>query len=287
VLTLLSASSGPFISFYEETMQMRVFGVGLYSHVGFGRYMGFVFLVSLINLMYFGFFKKYSADKVFLIVSFAGLALSGLRGAVTSSLVIAVILIFYTIRKKNISKSFSRNVSLLKLFSVLAGGLLLLTGIVYFNNSFHILFSRFIQMFNVFDVKNLTDGAIQTRLHIYGTSFDIFKQNIFFGRGLGSYFDESLFIYTKGLKYPHNIFIEYGIELGIAGLIFIFSLLFIIYKAALKVNILLSFIFLYFLLLAMFSYSIPFQTGLFSFIAFINLKEENIKMLRNVFNTEE
>ncbi|MBS1494877.1 MAG: O-antigen ligase family protein [Bacteroidetes bacterium] len=275
LLTIVSASSGPFISFYDEYSQMKIFGIGLYSHVGFGRYMGFVFLVSIINLIYFDFLKKFQIDKIFFLISFAGLILSGLRGAIVSSLLITACIIIYALIKKKIS--------FVKILSFLSAGIILLAAIVYFNNSFSILFERFTQVFNIFHVQQLTDGAIQTRMHIYRTAYEIFSQNIIFGRGLGSFYDESIFIYTKGLKYPHNIFIEYAIELGITGLVFICTLLIYIYRSVLKVNLLLVFLFLYFLLLALFSYSIPFQTGLFSFIAFISLKEENLKMLKNIF----
>ena len=262
---MFSISSGPFISFYEESMQMKFFGIGLYSHVGFGRYMGFVFLVSLINLIYTGYFRKFHIDKIFFLVSFAGLIISGLRGAILSSIVIAIIITIYSLKKKNVSA--------LRIISFIGAAVLLVSAAVYFNHSFSILFYRFTQVYNIFHLELLSDGPIQTRVHVYLNSFEIFMQNVVSGRGLGGYYDESLFSNTKGLKYPHNIFIEYAIELGVIGLIFISAVFIMIYRAVLKVNTLLAFIFLYFVLLAMFSYSIPFQTGLFSFMAFISLRK--------------
>ncbi len=273
ILTLISASSGPFISFYDEAMQMKIFGIGLWSHVGFGRYMGFAFLVSLINLIYFDYFRKYNLEKLIFLISFAGLILSGLRSAIVCSVIISIAIILYSLKKKNISY--------IKIITFLIAGVLVLFAAAYFNNSLSILFTRFSQMFNVFNIKNLDDGAISTRLHIYKNSFELFLQNIFIGRGLGSYYDESLFVFTRGLKYPHNVLIEYSIELGSVGLLFILTLLIFIYKKISQINLILSFVFLYFVLLSMFSYSIPFQTGMFSFIAFISLEEENIKLIKD------
>lgn len=254
---------------------MKIFGINLWSHVGFGRYMGFVFIVSLINIIYVGFFKKLQLDKIFLLISFAGLLLSGLRSAIICSMFISAVIILCSLKKKNIS--------FLKIAGFLTGGIALLLIASYFNNSLSILLTRFTQVFNIFQQENLSDGAISTRLHIYKNSFQLFLENVFAGSGLGSYYNESLFIFTKGLKYPHNIFIEYGIEMGSLGLFFIITLLIFIYKEVLNVNTVLSFVFLYFVLLSMFSYSIPFQTGMFSFIAFISLNEENRIMIKNSF----
>lgn len=273
VLTLISILAGPFSSFYDEYMQMKIFGINLWSHVGFGRYMGFVFLVSLINIIYLGFLKKLHLDKILLVISFAGLLLSGLRSAIICTMFISILLILYSLKKKNIS--------ILKISGFLIGGVALLFVASYFNNSLSILLTRFTQVFNIFNQVNLSDGAISTRLHIYRNSIQLFLENAFLGRGLGSYYDENLFLFTRGLKYPHNIFIEYGIELGSLGLLFILIALIFIYREVLKVNTILSFVFLYFVLLSMFSYSIPFQTGMFSFMAFISLRKENIFILNN------
>lgn len=272
-LTLISIFAGPFNSFYDEYQQTKIFGINLWSHVGFGRYMGFVFIVSLINIIYLGFLKKLNLDKIFLLISFAGLLLSGLRGAIVCSFIISAIIVIYSLKEKNISVS--------KILIFLCVGVLVLVPAAYFNNSFSILLSRFTQVFNVFHQEDLSDGAISTRLHIYKNSFELFLQSVFIGKGLGSYYDNSLFQFTRGLKYPHNIIIEYAIELGSIGFIFILAVLSIIFKSVLKINTVLSLVFLYFVLLSMFSYSISFQTGMFSFIAFIALNEKTVTAVKN------
>lgn len=265
VLTIISMIMGPFVSFYDENLQMRFMGINLWSHVGFGRYMGFAFIVSLINIFYIGYLRKFQLDKFFLLITFAGLILSGLRSAITCSLIISAVIVIYSLKKKN--------VSLGKIFLYIGGGIIILLIAAYFNNSFSILFNRYSQVLNIFHQKDLNDGAISTRLHIYRYSFELFLQNVFLGRGLGSFYDETLYLYTRGLKYPHNIIIEYAIELGTLGLIFIISLLIYLFKKAQSINTILSFVFLYFLLLSMFSYSIPFQAGLFAFISFVGFKK--------------
>jgi hypothetical protein len=77
---LISIFAGPFNSFYDEYQQTKILGINLWSHVGFGRYMGFVFIVSLINVIYLGFLKKFNLDKIFLLISFAGLLLKRSSG---------------------------------------------------------------------------------------------------------------------------------------------------------------------------------------------------------------
>lgn len=274
-MTSISIIAGPFSSFYDEYTQMKLFGINLWSHVGFGRYMGFVLIVALVNILYTGYFKFFHIDKILLVISFSGLMLSGLRSAIVCSLFISLVILIASMKK--------RNISLLKITGFLTAGVLLLLVAAYFNNSLSILLARFTQVFNIFHQENLSDGAISTRLHIYKNSFQLFLQNVFWGRGLGSYYDERLFEFTRGLKYPHNILIEYGIELGTFGILFILTALILIYKNVLKVSKILSFVFLYFVLLSLFSYSIPFQTGMFSFIAFISLKEENLTLLKKSF----
>jgi hypothetical protein len=263
-LTIISMMMGPFVSFYDENLQMKFMGINMWSHVGFGRYMGFAFITALVNIFYTGYLKKFQFDKFFLLITFAGLILSGLRSAITCSLIIAAVVTIYSLKKKNIPLG--------KIFLFIAGGAVILLIAAYFNNSFSILFNRYSQVLNIFHQKDLNDGAISTRLHIYRYSVELFLQNVFIGKGLGSFYDESLYLYTRGLKYPHNIFIEYAIELGSLGLMFILSLLIYLYKKVISISTILSFVFLYFLLLSMFSYSIPFQAGLFSFIAFAGLK---------------
>ncbi|MBS1515393.1 MAG: O-antigen ligase family protein [Bacteroidetes bacterium] len=263
LLTVVSAIRGPFVSFYDEYAQMKIFGIGMWSHVGFGRYMGFAFLISIINLTRLNFLKGFHLDKMLLLTSFAGLILSGLRSAIFTSLFASLLFLIYTAKDKKVSFG--------KIFLFIVSGSAVLAAAAYINNSFGILIERLSQIGNIFNQRNLSDGAISTRIHIYKHSFDLFIQNIFTGRGLGGYYDEKLFEYTRGLKYPHNIFIEYGIELGAAGLAFILAIIFLIFKSVAKVNTALVFVFIYFVLLSMFSYSIPFQTGMFCFIAFIGL----------------
>ena len=75
------------------------------------------------------------------------------------------------------------------------------------------------------------------------------------------------------MKYPHNLFLETGYELGTVGLITIVFLLFNIFNSVRKISGLMFFFYLYPLWLAVFSKDIASQSLLWSGIAFCFCKK--------------
>ncbi len=126
---------------------------------------------------------------------------------------------------------------------------------------------RYSNLLQVEEMNFNDDAPIRTRLSAYKESIDIINNNLPFGTGFGGYRNQSEL--AEYINYPHNIFLETLIELGIPGiLLLVLLLIMILIKFTLKMPILLSF-FIYALTLSFFAKDIPNQSFLFLIIALV------------------
>ena len=131
---------------------------------------------------------------------------------------------------------------------------------------------------NLTKVENLEfgkDDAILVRLMSYELSLDIIKEHLLLGTGFGGFNGYNNIEWTRIGKYPHNIILEILSELGIVGLLFFSTLLFITIKSIIKTGF--STIVIYYILitflfsiwLAMWAKDISTQSFLWLFLAFL------------------
>ena len=78
-------------------------------------------------------------------------------------------------------------------------------------------------------------------------------------------------------KYPHNLFLEFAVELGIPGILLCTFLLYIIFSSAKKVSTEVFIFFIFALWLAMFSKDIPTQSLLWIGLAFVGVGREGFR----------
>jgi len=124
---------------------------------------------------------------------------------------------------------------------------------------------RYDNMLQVEEMKFNNDDPIQTRLHVYKESIEIIKRTFPIGTGFGGYKPQTES--SNWNNYPHNIFLETLIELGLPGIILLLIILFLIFKTAFKISPIVTAILIYGLTLAFFSKDIPNQSFIFLCLA--------------------
>ena len=83
----------------------------------------------------------------------------------------------------------------------------------------------------VLSIFNLRDSSISSRLSIWRSSFEMLRENLFIGIGVGEEaFSEEFLTYAEDsvtAPHSHNLFLEIGCEIGIFALLFFIYLLII------------------------------------------------------------
>lgn len=90
----------------------------------------------------------------------------------------------------------------------------------------------------ILSIKDIADSSTSSRFGIWLTAINIIKDNWMAGIGLGSnpfrnayrHYVRSSFVYY----HAHNTYLQTAVEMGVAGLIVLFMLIFIIYKYSIK-----------------------------------------------------
>lgn len=233
-----------------------------WSHVVTGRVHGFLFL---FYFLYASFIKKKVRTKEYVIILVSGLGLYfiGLRAATLGVMILlpVILSLMYFVRR-NI-----RNVVRLSLPIATA------VIIILFIGNLNEPAERLDRVGEFLIYNEVDDGAINSRLEGWMVGWEMIKDSPFLGRGIGGYnSDFRDYEIQKVIKYPHNLFIELAVELGIFGCVVIILIIgFIIVNLAnlriceLKTettnfNLVLFFLVIFSLWLAMFSKDISSQS---------------------------
>jgi O-antigen ligase len=177
-------------------------------------------LGSCIGISYFASLKlKYKYHiPIFLITIFNLLVLHG-RGPLFFLIIITFFYLIFGPFKK-----FLENLHIKKnIFYYILLILFILLIFIYFEKDFLLLlFDAIIRRTKfLFDYKDYSEEILRAlRFEIFSNSFEIIKDNFVFGVGLGGYAQAA---YNEDINaYPHNLFLEVFVELGICGfLIFV------------------------------------------------------------------
>lgn len=248
-----------------------------YTHVGYGRLISYAFLLSLFNVI----LNKDFSLLMFITTALlgSGLFLSGLRGAIIAVLSTMGFFLY--------NRSFA---DLKNSAFRLVGLILLIFLFVYFQPTLYSsVKKRIVSISTVVISKDVSDGSINSRIQAYEISFNMFLEKPFFGQGIGGYNQ----VYKnnelpKTIEYPHNLFVEIIVELGLIGFI-LFGILF--WRAARNIRKINEIIFLIFtnsLLLSLFSGNIADQKILIVLVGTFTVlpnAEKNI-LLRKVVMRE-
>ncbi len=266
-----------------------------WSHVVFSRFIGLAILFNLYLMLgsekrgmgqragedrvkaqrqikeFFRVFSYHHPKRRELILNFSfivlllGLLFSGARGAIVCTFICIIIsLLFY------------RSIFLEKLKIVFLIGAALILFYTFTSSSSH---TRLLQTAQLALGSGESDGSLNSRVLAFEISIERWGQNPIFGLGLGGFNTFYKTDLPRKILYPHNIFLETLVELGILGTLLILTYIVSLFTALYKIKPELIILFLYALGLAMFSKDMASNPLLFSFIAiyfgFIIIESQN------------
>ena len=236
-----------------------------WSHVIYGRFIGCVYIIILFFLL------NQKNKKLILLTSFClsiiviGVYISGLRSMILGVIIFTPLIVLTTILQKKIN--------LTNFTGLLISIIISLLIISIFSPGNKTLTERLENLRDTEELRFNLDGPIHTRYHFYKISLEILKERPILGVGFGGFRNYKNDALTNTRKYPHNIFLEFAVELGIPGLLLLLLLLYIIFSSARKVSLEVFIFFLFALWLAMFSKDIPSQSLLWIGIAFYGIRD--------------
>ena len=264
--------------FLDSFLKISILIISLYHLVNFldydrnynTTYLKTAYLSGLNLLLYIFIYNKKN-----MLISFYflfSLLITGSRGALVSFILIS----FIGFKKIYINFIINIFIKLKLIFFLL---ILFLVVFLYYDEIF-LLFQRTIARSLILYEFDLNSPNFKTRFMHINIVFENLKDFIFFGVGFGGY--GISFLDDDSRRYPHNIFLEILIELGIIGIIF--YLLFVIYNFYIlfkyKPNI--CYILLYLLIAAQFSGTFAEMRLFYGFLAIGLLASQRIKKINMI-----
>ena len=258
---------------------------GRWSHVIYGRLLGSIAVVLLLYILWI--IEKLKTVKerwrvLFLIfinsLAVYGLYLSSLRSAMLGVILcfaLSALFIIYKIIVKRETVDVRR-----KQIAGIVTVVILTISFILLIPKPEIIDARFDNLTLIEDLEFGGDEPINTRLEALKISKKIFLEHPLFGVGFGGFKNYNDF--TEFVKYPHNIFVEVGVEGGVIGLLVLCVLFLVLFRSTYRYSIL-SFTFLLFAFwLAMFSKELSNQSLLWLFLAFagINFNSRKNRILK-------
>jgi O-antigen ligase len=186
------------------------FSILNWSHVVFGRIIGLALLFNLYLIL------SQNRSKLLLAVSLQiilfGLFFSGARGSVAVTLICSLLLVYL---------SRSAFYTKLQLIAQVTGALILFTALdsppvqIRLQKSGEIIMG-----------SSEFDGSTNSRISAFEISIERWEKNPVGGLGLGGFNSFYKTDLPQKIKYPHNLFLETLVELGIVGMVLLCILLF-------------------------------------------------------------
>ena len=249
-----------------------------WSHVIFEHFIGplyFLFFFMLIKSRDKRELLFYSAG---LTISIIGVYISGARAAFTGLIFFTPLILLLSLWKKELNSKNSIFFFTAIIFSIF---------IIYVLQPYsETVNSRYISLFDI-SKPDIGDASVNARITGLEISQEIFKKHPFTGVGFGGYKNYKGIHLTYLIEYPHNIFVEFLIELGIPGLIYFLFLLYIIFISTKRISLFMTIFFCFALWLALFSKSISSNTLLWLGLAFYGLDDSAVKKLKTLFKDNE
>lgn len=119
----------------------------------------------------------------------------------------------------------------LGIFVFFAGVIAVVVSSLWDSPAFYTLKYRFTSLF---ETSITSDVSSLLRISRYNTAFDMFKSNVFLGKGFGSF--PVFYNHVDVKDYPHNIFLEFLAETGIFGFIVFLTLIIVVFSQVIKFN---------------------------------------------------
>lgn len=217
-----------------------------WSHVAFGRFTGLALIMAYLFMQYEIIIKKKLLYMSIIFLFIYSIIYSGYRGGMVAAVLAISIDTFYRIiRHPEIRIRAIMN------YIIIAVIILLSFFIMNWNNG---KMERWKNLTVLAGKEVIVDQSINSRIEGYTVAWKMFEDSPVTGSGLGS-FNGNHYGSEIGvvLKYPHNIFLEFFCELGLIGFGFLSLFIGTIIKKLCQAKSELLVIFIYGIVLAMFS----------------------------------
>ncbi len=171
-----------------------------------------IIFLGLLGLLEVRPFKNY--NYIFVIILLAGIFSTGSRGGIISSLICLTLYSMLGIRSNFKLRDLKINIS------GLAKGLWLAVAFFYIYDSFQ---EQIELLFRARIIETLVDNVhLAGRDELFTASIEMISQNIFWGQGLASYYDNAVGFY------PHNLFLQLFMDAGLLSIINIIVIIFLV-----------------------------------------------------------
>lgn len=229
-----------------------------WSHVIYGHFIAPVYILFFLALLNT---KKKKYITFFAAGTFAcfyGAYISGLKAAFFGIIIFTAFILFFYIFKKLLS---------IKNFTAIISAIVLSVLFIFF---IHPSPEELSQRFNIFS-PDFDDVSTIVRLDALKISSDIFIEHPVTGIGFGGFKNYDNILLTNNINYPHNIFVEFAVELGLIGLLIFIYILYLIFTSTQKISFNVTIFFCFALWFAMFSKDIPSNVLLLMGLAFYGI----------------
>jgi len=226
-----------------------------WSHVIYARYLASAFVLLYILLILSQNNKEKICLSLVLILTAPGIYFTSLRASLIGLAVVIPLIIITSFIKKEPRRNIIATFAVI-LFSVLFTIILSFT----FNSKAGERTLRISEFNNIEEIK---DGAFTSRIEAYKIAIERIQKNPIAGLGFGgfrTYYKNNLPLW---IKYPHNIFLETQVELGIGGTLLLLYLLYLIFKKSYNLLPYFFYFFLFAFILSLFAKDLPGQGLLF------------------------
>ncbi len=224
------------------------FKVTRWSHVIFSRVFSFMFLFLFSIFFYVNERKTLVLISIIIPIVLFEIYFASLRAATLGIIIFVVTSLFYIYKNRIVSQ---------KKINLLIVSFIIFIALFFVVKTNSVVENRYEQVFNIGTDKLQENDGINARFIAYEKSIPIIKNNWLLGIGLGAFKGYGNDEYLDWIKYPHNMFLEFQVELGIFGSLFFLFYLVITFVKLKNISFQLLLIWLFALWLAMFAKDIP------------------------------
>jgi len=262
ILTFIAIAA---VNPFDQSTVYR-FELTRWSHVILGRF-EFLLLTILLGINVTGRFKvykKYAFAAIILLI--IAISVTGLRSVMLGTFILVPLMLLIGISRKEVKKGEAALILILLIITPLA--------VRYFISNDTGKY-RIDTLLPTNNQLLLQDASVTGRMEAYKFSVEKFLESPVIGKGLGGYYKSADSTGIQGGRYPHNILLEVLVESGIAGLLVLGYLIFLIIAKTRQMSLGVMVFFLAALYLAMFSKDIPGNSVFLLGLAFVGDSKTN------------
>lgn len=246
-----------------DQSKLYVFEFTRWSHVIFSRMMSLLFFIVLITFIYSSKKKKQIGLTLIMSLMLYQIYYANLRAATIGVIIFGISIIIYALIKSQLN--FNKSMLLFASLGITVFFISITPTSEYFEN-------RYSEPTKIFNGDVPEDGGINARLIAYKKSIEIIKENPIIGVGVGGFNAYKNDEFLTWIKYPHNIFLEFQVELGLFGSLFFFFYLIKTFKILYAINIHILIVWLFTIWLALFAKDISSNLLVFLPLALNDMK---------------